>query len=137
MLRRLLRSASLLALAGSLLLTTPAATLAAREPYRAASPEYGLSVFLHQQPATTARDLAQVQALGFGWVKTLFRWTDIEHDYLGTTLRFPGAPVKLSETPWRLDRPAPLPGQDNAAVYGDLLGLSAGEIATLNEQGTL
>jgi crotonobetainyl-CoA:carnitine CoA-transferase CaiB-like acyl-CoA transferase len=64
-------------------------------------------------------------------------WTDIEHDYLNTVLRFPGAPVKLSETPWRLDRPAPLPGQDNATVYGDLLGLSAGEIAILIEQGTI
>jgi hypothetical protein len=83
MLRRLLRSASLLALACSLLLTTPAATLAARGPYRAASPEYGLSVFLYDQPATSGRDLSQVQALGFGWVKALFRWTDIEHDYKG------------------------------------------------------
>ncbi|MBI2761123.1 MAG: CoA transferase [Chloroflexi bacterium] len=64
-------------------------------------------------------------------------WTDIEHDYLGTTLRFPGAPVRLSETPWRLDRAAPLPGQHNAEVYGDLLGLSGQDIKTLTERGIL
>lgn len=71
----------------------------------------------------------QLQARGY--------WTDIEHDYLDTTLRFPGAPVKLSETPWRLDRPAPLPGQDNDDIYGGLLGMSADQIATLREQAIL
>jgi hypothetical protein len=40
---------------------------AARGPYRAASPEYGLSTFLYNQPATTARDLSRVQELGFAW----------------------------------------------------------------------
>jgi polysaccharide biosynthesis protein PslG len=66
-----------------LLLVAVSPTQAERGPYRAASPEYGLSVFLYDQPATTARDLSRVQALGFGWVKALFRWVDIEHDYKG------------------------------------------------------
>ena len=56
---------------------------AQRGAYRAASPEYGVSAFLYDQPETSGRDLARVQALGFGWVKALFRWTDIEHDYKG------------------------------------------------------
>jgi benzylsuccinate CoA-transferase BbsE subunit len=64
-------------------------------------------------------------------------WTAIEHDYLGAALRFPGAPVKLSETPFRIERPAPLPGRHNAEVYGGLLGLGAGEIAALEQQGVV
>lgn len=68
-----------------LLLTSVSSTpgFAARGAYRAASPEYGLSVFVFDQPATTERDLGKVQTLNFGWVKSLFRWTDIEHDYRG------------------------------------------------------
>jgi hypothetical protein len=58
-------------------------TSAQRGPFRAGSPEYGLSAFLYNQPASTARDLQQITALRFGWVKMLFRWTDLEHDYKG------------------------------------------------------
>jgi hypothetical protein len=66
-----------------ILLLTATPGFAERGPYRAASPEYGMSVFLYDQPGTTARDLSKVEALRFGWVKALFRWTDIEHDYKG------------------------------------------------------
>jgi polysaccharide biosynthesis protein PslG len=73
-----------LLLAPLLLLLVPTAPLfAARGPYQAASPEYGLSAFVYDRAATTDRDLNRVQALGFGWVKLLFRWTDLEHDYKG------------------------------------------------------
>jgi len=47
------------------------------------SPEYGLSAFVFNQPATTRRDLGMISELRFGWVKSLFRWDDIEHDYQG------------------------------------------------------
>ena len=72
---------ALLALVLLLLASSPG--LAQRGAYRAASPEYGVSTFLYDQPHTTSRDLAKVQSLGFGWTKVLFRWTDIEHDYKG------------------------------------------------------
>ncbi len=64
-------------------------------------------------------------------------WADIDHPYLQTALRFPGAPVKLSETPWRRPRPAPLPGEHNAEVYGGLLGLDTGDAAALHEKGVI
>jgi crotonobetainyl-CoA:carnitine CoA-transferase CaiB-like acyl-CoA transferase len=64
-------------------------------------------------------------------------WQDVAYPYLHTTLRFPGAPVKLSETPWRVPRPAPLPGQHNAEVYGDLLGLGAAELESLSRCGAI
>ena len=66
-----------------LLVCSATPVMAAKGAYRAASPEYGLSVFVYDQPTTTARDLSRVQTLGFGWVRSLFRWTDIEHDYKG------------------------------------------------------
>lgn len=64
-------------------------------------------------------------------------WTDVEHPYLNTTLRLPGAPVRLSETPWRTPRPAPLPGEHNAEVYGGLLGLRAAELKELRRDGII
>jgi CoA:oxalate CoA-transferase len=48
----------------------------------------------------------------------------------------PGPPFKLSLTPWSLRRSAPRLSQHNAEVYGGL-GVSAGEIARLQEQGVI
>jgi len=47
-------------------------------PLQAASPEYGISVFLWGSPDTTQRDLSRVRDLGFGWIRQLFQWRDIE-----------------------------------------------------------
>ena len=58
-----------------------------------------------------------------------------EHPLLGK-LDYPGAPYKLSETPWGIRRPAPLVGQDNEAVYGEL-GLSQGDLMVLRETGVI
>lgn len=46
----------------------------------------------------------------------LFRrfFHDVPHPALGRPLRFPGAPYRLSEPVWRIDRPAPLPDQHGA-----------------------
>ncbi len=48
----------------------------------------------------------------------------------------PGPPFKMSLTPWSLRRPAPRLGQHNTHVYSDL-GLSAAEIARLQEEGVI
>jgi crotonobetainyl-CoA:carnitine CoA-transferase CaiB-like acyl-CoA transferase len=49
--------------------------------------------------------------------------------------------VKMNESPpyigGRLDRGAPCYGEDNHYVYGELLGMSADEIATLAEEGVI
>lgn len=37
-------------------------------------------------------------------------WVDVEHQD-GRVVRYPGAPYKLSKTPWRIGRPAPLVGE--------------------------
>jgi hypothetical protein len=42
------------------------------------SPDYGLSMFLWNQPATTTRDLTIASGANFHWQKTLFEWRSIE-----------------------------------------------------------
>jgi beta propeller repeat protein len=47
-------------------------------PYRAASPEYGITLQVWNAPAATAPQLQQVLAAGFGWQKTRIAWAEIE-----------------------------------------------------------
>ena len=55
---------------------------------------------------------------------------DIAHPELNDTLRYPGPPYRLSETPWRIVRRPPLLGEHNDEVLGEI-GYSAGDIAAL------
>ena len=62
---------------------------------------------------------------------------ELEHAELGKTIRYPGAPYKLPESPWRISRRAPLVGEHNQEVYEDVLGLNESEIARLRERGVI
>ena len=53
------------------------------------------------------------------------------------TVRMQGVTPKLSATPGAVRRGAPLLGEHNAEVYGDLLGLPAAKIARLQEEGVV
>jgi benzylsuccinate CoA-transferase BbsF subunit len=57
-------------------------------------------------------------------------WPTVEHPMIGS-VRVDGLPVHLSDTDWRFDCAAPMLGQHNDYVYGQLLGLSASEIEQL------
>ncbi len=59
-----------------------------------------------------------------------------DHAGVGQHL-YPGAPFRLSASPWALRRPAPLLGQHNAEVYGLELGLSAAQMALLRAGGVI
>src|SRR5262245_3743650 len=48
-----------------------------------------------------------------------------------------GIPWRLSETPGRISRPAPLLGEHNRYVFGDLLGMPEAEIQRLVEVGAI
>lgn len=47
-------------------------------------------------------------------------FVDVPQAMEGRALRMPGAPYKLSETPWRIQRPAPRLGQHNQEVWAEL-----------------
>ena len=52
-------------------------------------------------------------------------------------VRVDGLPVHLSETDWTMTRGAPCLGEHNDEVFGELLGLSAGEIDGLRAEGVI
>ncbi|HVW40999.1 MAG TPA: CoA transferase [Amycolatopsis sp.] len=63
-------------------------------------------------------------------------WPTVEHPAIGA-VRVDGLPVHLSATDWSVTRGAPLLGEHNDYVFGDLLGLSGGEIAALRREGAI
>lgn len=63
-------------------------------------------------------------------------FVDMEHPELGR-LKNLGAPFKLPACPGGPTTPAPLLGQHNSEVYGDLLGLGAEELLQLKRRGVL
>jgi crotonobetainyl-CoA:carnitine CoA-transferase CaiB-like acyl-CoA transferase len=63
-------------------------------------------------------------------------WPEVDHPAIGR-VRVDGLPVHLSETDWNIDAPAPLLGQHNTEVYGDILGLDQTEIDRLRDQGVI
>ncbi|OAI44555.1 hypothetical protein AYO38_00215 [bacterium SCGC AG-212-C10] len=60
----------------------------------------------------------------------------VDHPELGRTFTYPGAPYRLTKSPWRIRRRAPLLGEDNATVFG-ALGVSATELAELQAAGVI
>ena len=52
-------------------------------------------------------------------------------------VRVDGVPAHLSDTEWELTHGAPNLGEHNEEVYGELLGLDVGEIASLREEGVI
>jgi crotonobetainyl-CoA:carnitine CoA-transferase CaiB-like acyl-CoA transferase len=58
------------------------------------------------------------------------------HQKMGT-VRVDGLPVHFSKTDWHIEHGGPCLGEHNERVYGELLGLSAGEIEGLREEGVI
>jgi benzylsuccinate CoA-transferase BbsF subunit len=77
-----------------------------------------------------ARDLAQDPQL-----KERGFFIELDHPEMGKTIS-DANPIRLLETPPSY-RSAPLLGQDNDHVYGELLGLSKGEMNRLKELGVI
>jgi crotonobetainyl-CoA:carnitine CoA-transferase CaiB-like acyl-CoA transferase len=64
-------------------------------------------------------------------------FVDVEHPELNDTLKYPGAPYRFAETPWKIRRRPPLIGEHNNAIYKKELGLTSKEIAALKGQGVI
>jgi crotonobetainyl-CoA:carnitine CoA-transferase CaiB-like acyl-CoA transferase len=83
-------------------------------------------------PCNTTEDIstsAQLEAREF--------WEKVEHPELGETIVYPGAPLKIDKTPWRIQRRAPLIGEHNQEVYAKELALSAEQITRLKENNII
>ncbi|UCB43618.1 MAG: CoA transferase [Dehalococcoidales bacterium] len=64
-------------------------------------------------------------------------WVDVEHPELATTLTYPGPFAKLTETPIRITRRAPLIGEHNREIYEEELGIPDEEIVRLKQAGII
>jgi len=81
---------------------------------------------------STPKDLAENPQLAF---RQYFQ--DVHHPELNDTLRYPGPPVRLGETPWRMRRRPPLVGEHNEEIFGRELGLRPEEVAVLHARGAI
>ena len=63
-------------------------------------------------------------------------FVEIDHPVAGK-FKYPGAPGKMSETPWAIERPAPLLGQHNEEIYCHRLGYSTEELTELHRGGII
>jgi crotonobetainyl-CoA:carnitine CoA-transferase CaiB-like acyl-CoA transferase len=61
----------------------------------------------------------------------------LDQPELAAQMRYHGAPARLSETPWRLNRRAPFIGEHNDEVYRGDLGLSSQRLSALKERGVI
>ena len=59
------------------------------------------------------------------------------HPELENTITYPGAPLKLSDSPWQIRQRAPLIGEHNSNIYGEELGLSREELENLKYHGVI
>jgi benzylsuccinate CoA-transferase BbsF subunit len=60
----------------------------------------------------------------------------IDRAVVGTHL-YPGAVARLPDTPLRADAPAPLLGEHNRQVFGEILGMSDDDIVELERTGVI
>ncbi len=61
---------------------------------------------------------------------------ELEHEDVGRTVRYPGAPYRFEKTPWALRSRAPHLGEHNDEVFG-ALGLSPEELGALRDRRVL
>jgi crotonobetainyl-CoA:carnitine CoA-transferase CaiB-like acyl-CoA transferase len=62
-------------------------------------------------------------------------YVEVDHPVAGR-LAYPGAPFKMSDSPWRAGR-APLLGEHNEEVYSGMLGYSRADMADLSRAGVI
>jgi crotonobetainyl-CoA:carnitine CoA-transferase CaiB-like acyl-CoA transferase len=63
-------------------------------------------------------------------------WEEIEHPAAGK-LKYPGPPFRLSATPGKIERPAPLLGEQNEKVYCQMLGYNRADLVKMRQIGVI
>lgn len=89
--------------------------------------EYGVPC----SPVRSVKDVVADEQLAY---RDYF--VEIDHPMAGR-LKYPGAPYKLSATPWQIRRHAPLLGEHNTEVYCEMLGFSPEEVQKMKDSGTI
>jgi crotonobetainyl-CoA:carnitine CoA-transferase CaiB-like acyl-CoA transferase len=60
----------------------------------------------------------------------------VDHPEIGKA-KYPGAPYAFSQTPWKIDRHAPLLGEHNKEIFQGRFGYSDEKLAELRETGVI
>jgi len=76
------------------------------------------------------------ELLNLAQLKAREWFVEVEHPATGK-VAYPGAPFKMSQTPWGIGRRAPLLGEHNWEVYGERLGYSREDLVRLKERGAI
>jgi crotonobetainyl-CoA:carnitine CoA-transferase CaiB-like acyl-CoA transferase len=63
-------------------------------------------------------------------------FVEMEHPVAGK-MKIPSAPYQFSETPWALERAAPLLGEHNEEIYCERLGYGREELSALRKSGVI
>jgi crotonobetainyl-CoA:carnitine CoA-transferase CaiB-like acyl-CoA transferase len=63
-------------------------------------------------------------------------FTEVDHKEAGK-VKYPGAPYKLSLTPWHVERPAPLLGEHNEEIYCGRLGYTRQDLVVMRAEGVI
>jgi crotonobetainyl-CoA:carnitine CoA-transferase CaiB-like acyl-CoA transferase len=82
-------------------------------------------------PVRNVKDLVGDEQLAY---RNFF--VEIDHPLAGK-LKYPGAPYKLSATPWEVKKRAPLLGEHNEEVYSRVLGYGQQDIAEMKQAGII
>ena len=85
-------------------------------------------------PAAPVNNVAEMVADPQVQARQMF--VELEHPIYGP-VKITGTPLKLSETPGRVERLAPLPGEHNEAILVGLLGHAPAELARWQAEGVI
>lgn len=85
-------------------------------------------------PSAPVRDLGEIRQNVHMHERGMLQ--ELEHPMLGT-ITVPNSPLRYHGTPQMMSTPSPALGEHNEEIYGGLLGLSPGEIATLRNDGVI
>lgn len=77
-------------------------------------------------PVSTVADLFENPQL-----KAREFFLEVEHPELGSNIRYPGGPYRLSMTPWAIRRKAPMVGEHNLEIFNGELGITPNELSAL------
>jgi CoA:oxalate CoA-transferase len=79
----------------------------------------------------SVKDLVEDEQLAFRQF-----WQEVDHPEAGK-LQYPGAPFRLSATPGKIEKAAPLLGEHNEDIYCRMLGYSRQDLVRLRQAGVI